>query len=136
MSEEKRDVEEFLRRFTLRPAPTDLKRRVLTGADATKGRELFFTRSQWRAAAASGLLILTSLVADAWISGRSMRSVRHLLAEDANTRAAEAKIEQALIKEISGEDPRLERQIRIRLAAEKALRRMSGSVFAEWPGDI
>ena len=123
MSEEKKRIEELLREFTPRPAPPGLKRRVLAAAEANRGARgrFLFARRQWRAAAALGLLMIASLVGDAWFEGRSKRAWRELASGNAIFRTAEAERDRDLIREISGEDRDLERRIISRLDREDGL---------------
>lgn len=135
MSQEKKRVEEVLREFTPRPAPPELKPRVLAASEPAREREFFFTRFQWRAAAALGLLALASLIGDVWFEGRSARAWRALITGMAPLRAMDAGIDRDLIREISGDDRNLEKQILSRLDAEIALRRFSRPAFGVLPGD-
>ena len=136
MSEEKKPLEELMREFAPRPAPPELKRRIL--AAASKSREVggFLSRPQLRAAAVLGLMMTASLVGDAWFEGRYARVWKDLMSGNANIRAAEAGIDRDLIREISGEDRDLERQILSRLDAELVLRRFSRPELSALPGDI
>lgn len=136
MNDEKKRIEELLREFTPRPAPQRLRSKVLAAAEEIKGREFASARFQWRAAAALGLLMTASLVGDAWFEGRSARVWKDLMSGNANIRTAEAGIDRDLIREISGEDRDLERQILSRLDAEVVPRRFSRPELSGLPGDI
>jgi hypothetical protein len=136
MSEEKKPLEELMREFTPRPAPPELKRRIL--AAASKSRELggFLSRPQLRAAAVLGLMMTASLVGDAWFEGRSARAWKALESGNAYGLEAEAGIDRDMAQEISGGDRNLGRQILSRLEAEMALRRFSRPEMSALPGDI
>ena len=137
MSDKKKDFAEFLREFEPRPAPPGLKRRILAAAEADRRTERFFSVAQRRAAAAFGLLIFVCLAGDAWVEVRSARAVKDLISGNATAAAPESRIDRDLIREISGEDARLERQLLSRIAAEKnAQRRIARPPFGGQLGDI
>jgi hypothetical protein len=136
MSEEKKPLEELMREFVPRPAPPELKRRVL--AAASKSREVggFLSRPQLRAAAVLGLISIAALAADAWFAGRTARGAEEILAATESGGAESRKIDQDLIREIAGQDRNLEKQVLARLALEKISKRSSRPIFGDFSGVI
>jgi len=136
MTEDEKSVGELLRKFTPRPAPPELKRRILAAAGERDDRGRFFSRAQWRAAAVFSSLILASAAWDALSVGRSARGASALLAGPANSDAATQQLDQELIREVAGQDRSLENQIRVRLTAENTLGRPIRPVFGGGSGEI
>jgi|GEM_PF-5431890 len=119
MSQEKKRVEESLREFTPRPAPEELRRRVLAAAESSKRKDRFLSPAQRRASAAFGLLIAAAVGGDALLAGSPGRGVQGILAGTRGAAAESEKIDSDLIREIAGRDRNLEKWVAERLAAKK-----------------
>ena len=116
MTKDEKGVGELFRKFTPRPAPPALRRRMIAAAEASRKEDRFLSPGQGRAAVAFGLFIVVALAGDAFV-GRTARVARELLAETWNARPASRMTDPDSIREISGQDRRLEKWIFDRLAA-------------------
>lgn len=131
MSQEKKCIEELLREFTPRPAPPELRRRILAAASEPKELGRFLSPAQKSAALALGFLILASLAGDAWFARRSELGLRTLLAGTGSAGTSARMIDQDLIREISGQDRNLERWILERMTAKDKLSRAHRPAMAD-----
>ena len=136
MTEDEKRVGDFLRKFGPRPAPPELKRRVLAAAGVARGQDAFFSRAQGRAAAAFGFLLLAAIVGDALFAGLSTSGLRDLTAEPASAGIAREMIVRDLIREISDKDRSLEEQIMNHMAAGKTSKRIPQPAFGGGGGDV
>lgn len=98
-----RTTPDYLERFVPRPAPANLRRKVLAAAAATRPAGSFLTSVQWGMTSVCALLIVGALAGDAILSMRQARRLDALL----NDRPAVSPIgdaDRSALEELVGVD--------------------------------
>jgi hypothetical protein len=73
MNDDERKTSDYLKAFVPRPAPTELRSKVLAVAHGIQPSGRFLTLGQWRLAAVCSMLIFVVLAGDFILSGKQAR---------------------------------------------------------------
>jgi hypothetical protein len=101
MNDDERKTSDYLKAFVPRPAPPELRPKVLAAAGRPLPSVRYLTPNQWGVAAACVLLIIGALAGDAFLSRTQARQLDALLS-DRQAASSDRDAERSALEEIIG----------------------------------